>query len=76
VVLFFKRYGYPPKSVDWEVDDKYPSPHTVKNHFGSWNNLIKEAGFEPRPQHGKHYCNRKLLLQTLTEEAYYDEEDC
>lgn len=37
-------------------DGEYPWTGTVWKLFGSWNNLIREAGFEPRPP-------RRSLLQ-------------
>jgi hypothetical protein len=59
-----ERYGAPPTSVDWNPWMLYSDdggltmaryrvnapPHTtvVMRVFGSWNNAIKAAGFEPR----------------------------
>jgi hypothetical protein len=38
----------------WRVERFYegdwPSVATVRNHFGSLNAAVREAGFEPRPQ--------------------------
>jgi hypothetical protein len=60
------RYGEPPAMSDWDVyrarrqghewrveryrEGDWPSTRTVCQHFGNFNNAIRAAGLEPRPQ--------------------------
>lgn len=37
----------PPSITDFENNDDYPSQYTVFEHFGSWNNAVEQAGFDP-----------------------------
>jgi len=73
---WFRENGEPPTSLDWAISGSLPSPTTVKKYFGSWNNLIKEAGFNPRPQYGNSYKNMRLLFDTLTDKINEEDEYC
>ena len=42
-----KELGYVPTTQMVEEDYKLPSAVTYQNHFGSWNNALEAAGFEP-----------------------------
>jgi hypothetical protein len=48
-----EEHGTPPRSADWKFHrvpaDKYPHPTTVVSHFGSFAEMMKEAGFEVLP---------------------------
>lgn len=51
-LLFFIRkfnseYGRIPGAEDFKENTEYPSPTTYEKEYGSWNNAIKAAGFEP-----------------------------
>ena len=39
----------PPTSTEFYDDDAAPALTTVKYRFGSWNEAVEAAGFEPRP---------------------------
>jgi len=43
-------YGEPPKVADWRKvgGTSWPSYLTVIRAFGSWDDAMREAGFEPR----------------------------
>lgn len=41
------------KSDDPESGVKWPDPRMVATAFGSWNNAIAAAGFEPRKPNGR-----------------------
>lgn len=50
---FVEEKGKIPALRDFEHSDKkYPNRDTVQTKFGSWNNAIKAAGFEPNIQNG------------------------
>lgn len=47
------EFGDPPTSKCWNGARRppgYPSAQTVKEKFGTWNNGIRAAGFQPRPR--------------------------
>lgn len=41
-----------PKLRDFKYTEGYPDPDTVQRYFGSWNDAIEAAGFEPNIQNG------------------------
>lgn len=43
---FINENGRVPKYDEFNKKNGYPSHFTVQRHFGSWNNAIKEAGFD------------------------------
>lgn len=45
VKRFHKEYGRIPKCEEFAVRNGYPSRGTVTKYFGTWNNLLIEAGF-------------------------------
>lgn len=45
------EHRIPPTKTEWETLPERPSPTTVYEMFGSWNEAVKQAGFLPRP-HG------------------------
>jgi hypothetical protein len=61
-----QRYGETPGMADWDppraraigqtwrverfYEGDWPSVATVRNHFGTLNAAVREAGYEPRPQ--------------------------
>lgn len=44
---YYEEYGKVPKYDDFRNNPDYPSPSTYENHFGSWSNGIKKAGYKP-----------------------------
>ena len=61
-----------PTSRDMDKDKRYPSRSTYERVFGTWNNAVREAGFEPnieRPSK-KVYSNQEMLqhLKKLSNE--------
>lgn len=44
------EYGDPPSSTQWSWSgSNHPCRATVIEHFGNWDNAIREAGFAPAP---------------------------
>jgi AraC-like DNA-binding protein len=44
------EYGSPPMSREWrKSSERWPTQSCVCTCFGTWNNAIRAAGFEPRP---------------------------
>lgn len=41
------EHGIIPTQTDWMNKNDYPGPSTVKKHFGTWSDAIKEAGLVP-----------------------------
>ena len=42
------EHGEPPRIRDFHIQSGYPSFSTVIKRFGTWNQAIEAAGFEPR----------------------------
>lgn len=71
--------GKKPRSVDIEKYSNH-SLNSFQNEFGSWNNALKEAGFEPRQQKdwiGRKYSSEYLIevLQKLNKNHSYVTKD-
>lgn len=49
---FYKDSYKIPSTRDFKYNDEYPSPNTVIYHFGTWNDAIEAAGFQPNIQNG------------------------
>ncbi len=47
-----RRLGDDQRATRFENDPRFPWFSVVIYAFGSWNNAIRAAGFEPRPSHG------------------------
>ncbi len=44
-------HGKPPSAIEWaKAGPGHPTSTTVQKLFGSWNNAIYAAGFEPIPR--------------------------
>ncbi len=52
IKTFHKENNRLPQSRDFKNNYLYPNDTTIEKRFGSWNNAIKEAGFEPNNQYG------------------------
>jgi hypothetical protein len=52
----------PPTRDELHTDDDAPSAATVQNFFGSWNDAIQAAGFEPRTLGGQTQYSRDELI--------------
>jgi hypothetical protein len=50
----------PPTMQEFDADGAAPSAVTARNRFGSWNEAVEAAGFEPRPG-SKRYTRGELL---------------
>ena len=50
-----ERLGRTPKSSELKADKTLCSVDTVQNHFGSWNEGIVAAGYEPRSKGTRYY---------------------
>lgn len=45
-------HGRLPRSSEWTVSTgEFPSRHTVRTHFGSWNAAVVAAGYTPQVMH-------------------------
>lgn len=42
---YYNEYGKIPSKTDIKKNPKYPSDNTYFNHFGTWSNALKLAGF-------------------------------
>lgn len=62
---FVANFGRTPLRIEWEEMRNYPSPGTVTNHFGSWNNLMIEAGYAPRPKRGTPYSRQERIKDPI-----------
>lgn len=54
----------PPSATDMKTIGNY-STDAYRNHFGSWNQAVEAAGFEPIPQGGKQLQQDELLAELL-----------
>ncbi len=43
---YHNEYNKVPSSIDFSKNPNYPSPETYRNHFRSWINALKLAGFD------------------------------
>jgi Homing endonuclease associated repeat len=51
ITLWARRYSRPPFTSEWEqAGEDNPSRQTVARVFGSWNQAMAAAGFDPRPR--------------------------
>lgn len=55
---FYDDKGRIPTNDDFRLDSKYPSPSTVQNYFGSWNNAIKDAELWEKRYNSTNTCYR------------------
>lgn len=62
-------YGVPPRGEDWKGSNgRFPSKATVERHFGTWNEMIAVAGFEPRTAATKClYWTEELIVAACRE---------
>lgn len=49
-----------------DMGNSYPSVQAYQNHFGSWNNAIKAAGFRPRRTRVE-----KIVARPIRKESKY-----
>ncbi|WP_353682957.1 hypothetical protein [Candidatus Aquicultor secundus] len=56
---FVCEYGRRPIQVDFTTKKGWLSPSTVAEHFGTWNQAIKEAGFSPNSASIGYICRAK-----------------
>ena len=48
-----EAHGHQPSLEQWRrADRSHPSAATVRRLFGTWNEAVREAGFEPRRASG------------------------
>lgn len=52
IKIFVSKNNKIPKLRDFQNTQEYPNRDTVQSRFGSWNNAIKEAGFQPSENDG------------------------
>lgn len=56
--------GGPPAAADWaKATPEHPSESTVRRAFGTWNDMLAEAGFTRRPRHrpgGRRFTRRDV----------------
>jgi sulfur relay (sulfurtransferase) DsrC/TusE family protein len=57
---YYKKNGTIPTYNDFRDNTNYPSPNSYERKFGSWNNGIKEAGYEPYV-HTQKYTDDELI---------------
>jgi hypothetical protein len=64
-----EELGRPPSATDMKTAGQY-STDAYRNHFGSWNNAVKAAGFDPTPEGGEPLHRDELIdeLQRLAAE--------
>lgn len=53
----------PPTRREFDDDERAPSAWTARDRFGSWNEAVEAAGFEPDPRGGggKRYSDEEIL---------------
>lgn len=54
----------PPSAADMKTVGEY-STDAYRNHFGSWNNAVEAAGFDPTPEGGERL-HRDELIEELS----------
>lgn len=59
--------GEPPRAMDFNGADDYPSRTAVIRTFGTWNAAIDEAGFFPREPNGAHRPCTDITLRRRVE---------
>lgn len=59
--IFEKEKGRPPKAGEFVNNPRFPSYRTYERFFGSWNNSLKEAGFDQRIGGTELYTKDELL---------------
>lgn len=64
-----EHMGRVPSSEEWTADPERPSATAVRNNFGSWNALVRAAGFTPRPSPAEHRWNPLVVLQLYRADA-------
>ncbi len=73
IQYWYKLYNRLPTYREFDADTKYPHHSTVQKYFGSWNEAIKAAGFEPNYNDG--FGNRTVAkdgtLYRSNAEAYF-----
>jgi hypothetical protein len=57
---FVDEHGHPPTVTEVNGTDEFPSADTFVSHFGTWNNALDAAGFEPRL---RRRSNEELLTE-------------
>jgi hypothetical protein len=51
ITLWHRRHRRPPFTSEWDqAGENHPSRQTVARVFGSWNEAMSAAGFDPRPR--------------------------
>ena len=55
-----EQLGQPPSATDMKTMGDY-STDAYRNHFGSWNNAVEAAGFDPTPQGGERLHTDELI---------------
>jgi hypothetical protein len=53
--------GKPPTQIEYELHDNTASVSPINNHFGSWNNAVRAAGYNPNTN--KKYTDQELIQQ-------------
>jgi len=65
-----EKHGKQPAANQWvRAKPSHPNSRTVERVFGSWNNAIREAGFEPRPPH-RSYTGREWTRRDVCDAIY------
>ena len=57
---FADEHGHPPTVSEANDTDEFPGADTFVRHFGTWNNALDAAGFEPRL---RRRSNQELLTE-------------
>lgn len=52
LILWIEENKTIPSVFDWKYNTKYPNITRITAKFGSWNNFIKAAGYNPNIQNG------------------------
>lgn len=62
-----EKHGFTPKLKEWTVKNGFPcNKETLLNHFGKYNEILKELGHETY-SYGKRRYNKEVLLNDLRE---------
>lgn len=74
---FVFEYGRIPTQSDFENLKGYPSRKTFSNHFGTFNNALKEAGYKPvklnQEEYNEKYKNKDFISKIMFD--YIDKYD-
>ncbi len=60
------EHGRPPKAIDWrKATPSHPNTATACDALGTWNELLRAAGLEPRPAGSSSHYTRADIIQAI-----------